>query len=163
MNPTSTVPPRSARGSELPARAVEPAALAVGALAVSFALTLSFALAPPAPPSEAAMLTAYASTHAQEVEVEEDATAEHLVATGAVTRDEYRATAGIETLKASGTNQDWAKLVLLFAGFPMTDTNVTVINRWMRRTTWTNWWNRNNTFNNGWGASAGAEGAPAAT
>ena len=160
MNPTSTVAPtfRERLGASRAGRRTR-GTLAVGALAVSFGLTLSFALAPPAPPSEAAMLTAYAATHAQEVEVEEDATAEHLVATGAVTRDEYRATAGIETLKASGTNQDWAKLVLLFAGFPMTDTNVTVINRWMRQENYVdNWWNRNNPLNNGWGASYGPGG-----
>jgi hypothetical protein len=133
--------------------------LALGALTVAFGLTLSLALAPPAPPSEAAMLTAYADAHAQEVDVAEAATAAHLVATGAVTRDDYDATQGIDSLKAGGTNHDWAKLVLLFAGFPMTDTNVTVITRWMRQENYVDsWWNRNNPLNNGWGASAGAGG-----
>lgn len=133
--------------------------LALGAVAATFGLMISMALAPPVPPSEAAMLNAYAETHAQEVEVEEEATAEHLVATGAVTRDDYDATAGIETFKASGTNHDWAKLVLLFAGFPISDTNVTVITRWMRQENYVDsWWNRNNPLNNGWGASFGPGG-----
>jgi len=159
MTPTPTVTSfRERLGASRAGRRTR-SALAVGAVAATFALMISMALAPPIPPSDAAVLHAYADAHAQEVEVEADATAEHLVATGAVTRDDYDATAGIETLKAGGTNHDWAKLVLLFAGFPMSDTNVTVITRWMRQENYVDsWWNRNNPLNNGWGASAGAGG-----
>ena len=133
--------------------------LAVGAVAAAFALMISMAIAPPIPPSDAAVLSAYAHANAQEVEVEADATAKDLVEAGAVTRDDYEATQGIDSLKASGTNHDWAKLVLLFAGFPMTDTNVTVITRWMRQENYVDsWWNRNNPLNNGWGATYGPGG-----
>lgn len=134
-------------------------ALAIGAVAATFGLMISMALAPPTPPSQAAMLNAYADIHAQELEVEAEGAAEQLVATGVVTRDDYDATQGIETLKAGGTNHDWAKMVLLLAGFPMSDTNVTVITRWMRQENYVDsWWNRNNPLNNGWGASYGPGG-----
>ncbi|AYF97354.1 hypothetical protein [Protaetiibacter intestinalis] len=133
--------------------------LAAGAVAASFALLASLALAPPAPPTEAAVLRAYAAANAQEVDVSAADAAAHLEASGAVTRDEYDATAGIETYKSGGTNHDWAKLVLLFAGFPQTDDSVTVMTRWMRQENGVDdWWNRNNPLNNGWGASAGAGG-----
>ena len=133
--------------------------LAVGAVAATFALMISMALAPPTPPSDAAVLSAYADANAQEVEVEAKAAAEDIVAAGAVTRDDYDATQGIDSLKASGTNHDWAKLVLLFAGFPMSESNVTVITRWMRQENYVDsWWNRNNPLNNGWGATYGPGG-----
>jgi hypothetical protein len=130
-----------------------------GALTVSFAFTASFALAPPAPPSEAAVLAAYATDHAQDLDVAPLESVAHLESTGALTRDDYEASQGIESLIASGTNYDWAKMVLLFAGFPMSDTNVTVITRWMRQENYIDsWWNRNNPLNNGWGASYGPGG-----
>lgn len=133
--------------------------LVFGALAVAFGLTASLALAPPAPASQAAVLAAYADDHAQEVEVSTVESAEHLEATGAVARDEYAATDGEETFISGGTNYDWAKLVLLYAGFPVTDSNVTVIVRWMRQENYIDsWWNRNNPLNNGWGASYGPGG-----
>ena len=134
-------------------------ALVAGASTACFCIVASFALAPPAPPTQAAVLAAYASEHAQDLDVSTLSTVEHLEATGAVARDTYEATEGIESLVASGTNYDWAKLVLLFAGFPMTDANVTVITRWMRQENYTDsWWNRNNPLNNGWGASYGPGG-----
>ncbi|MBN9140978.1 MAG: hypothetical protein J0H23_09155 [Micrococcales bacterium] len=133
--------------------------LVAGSLVATFGLMASFALAPPAPPSEAAALAAYASDHAQEVDVSSYAAVQHLEATGAVTRDEYDATSGEETFIAGGTNYDWAKLVLLYAGFPVSDTNVTVITRWMRQENYIDsWWLRNNPLNNGWGASYGPGG-----
>ncbi|TXK19415.1 hypothetical protein [Homoserinibacter sp. GY 40078] len=130
-----------------------------GALVAAFGMTASLALAPPERPSQASVVHAYAVSHAQEVEVETDEAAEHLEETGAAVRDEFDATTGIETLKAGGTNYDWAKLVLLFAGFPQTDDSVTVITRWMRQENYEDsWWNRNNPLNNGWGASYGPGG-----
>ena len=134
-------------------------ALAVGATAVSFGLTASLALAPPGPPTEAAMLAAYAHDNAQDVDVSTAESAEHLEASGAVTRDSYEATDGEETFISGGTNYDWARLVLLYAGFPVSDSNTTVIVRWMRQENYTDsWWNRNNPLNNGWGASYGPGG-----
>ncbi|NYH00717.1 hypothetical protein BJ979_003342 [Schumannella luteola] len=74
-----------------------------------------------------------------------------------VSRDVVMATAGIDTLKQSGTNADWAKMVLLFGGWQQTDANVTVMLRWMRQENGTdNWWNRNNPLNNGLGSGGGS-------
>lgn len=73
-----------------------------------------------------------------------------------IERPTYSATPGYDTLIASGTNYDWAKLVLLMGEFPMTDSNVTVITRWMRQENFVKtWWNRNNPLNNGWGSGGG--------
>ena len=103
-----------------------------------------------APPSAAEQLDTYIAENAQSI----------IVATGAtspvIERETYTATPGIATLAAGGTNHDWAKLVLLFGKFPMTDTNVTVITRWMRQENGPpDWWNRNNPLNNGWGSGGG--------
>ncbi|PZQ90698.1 MAG: hypothetical protein DI534_05735 [Leifsonia xyli] len=49
--------------------------------------------------------------------------------------------------------------MLLYAGFPVSDSNVVVFVRWMRQENYTDsWWNRNNPLNNGWGASYGPGG-----
>jgi hypothetical protein len=73
-----------------------------------------------------------------------------------VTRDRYAGTPGIQSLAASGTNYDFAKMVLSFAGWPMSDANVTVMVRWMRQENGPNdWWNRNNPLNNGLGSGGG--------
>lgn len=73
-----------------------------------------------------------------------------------VERHDFGATAGYETYIAGGTNHDWAKLVLLKAGFPLTDSNVTVVTRWMRQENYVDaWWTRNNPLNNGWGSGGG--------
>jgi hypothetical protein len=78
------------------------------------------------------------------------------VAKEVVARGGYTATPGIAALVKGGTNADWAKLVLLFGGWPMSDDNVTVILRWMRQENGAdNWWNRNNPLNNGWGSGGG--------
>lgn len=72
---------------------------------------------------------------------------------GELARDSYAATPGVDTLASGGTNYDWAKLVLLDAGFPMTENNITVLTRWMRQENGPdNWFNRNNPLNNGWGS-----------
>ena len=131
--------------------------LMIFAVAASFALTVPFAIAPPAPPTEAAALAAYATENAQDVDVSTAETVAHLEATDALARDDYGASQGLESLIASGTNHDWAKMVCLFAGFPMSDANVTVITRWMRQENYTDsWWNRNNPLNNGYGSGGGA-------
>ena len=45
---------------------------------------------------------------------------------------------------------------MLFAGFPVTDSNVTVLTRWMRQESGADcWFNRNNPLNNGWGSGGG--------
>lgn len=102
-------------------------------------------------PSQAEQLDSYIRDNAQTVSV----SAEASVPT--VARESFSATAGIATLAASGTNHDWATLVLIDAGFPVTDNNVTVLTRWMRQENGTNnWWNRNNPLNNGWGSGGGS-------
>ncbi len=73
-----------------------------------------------------------------------------------VPRDAYAATPGIDSLKASGTNYDFAKLVMLYAGWPQSENNITVFTRWMRQENGVDdWWNRNNPLNNGWGSGGG--------
>jgi hypothetical protein len=114
-------------------------------------LALAVSLAPQPAPTAAEELAAYLDAHAQTFEVPEH------VAPTPVARDTYSATPGIATLAAGGTNHDWAKLVLLFAKFPLTESNVTVMTRWMRQENGTNdWWNRNNPLNNGWGSGGGS-------
>ncbi|MCU1557284.1 MAG: hypothetical protein JWN09_1279 [Microbacteriaceae bacterium] len=124
--------------------------LAVGATLATFSLVAIFALVPPPPPSAAKVLDAYITAHAQKLAVSED------VAVAGVNRDRYSATAGVNTLVASGTNYDWARLVILAGGWPVNDTSVTVLVRWMRQENGAdNWWNRNNPLNNGYGSGGG--------
>jgi hypothetical protein len=125
--------------------------LVIGAAVSAFFLAMVPAFAPPPYPTQAQLLQGYIHTNAQTLRV--SAT----VATTAVPRDTYAATPGIATLAAGGTNYDWAKLVLLSAGLPMTDANVTVFTRWMRQENGADdWWNRNNPLNNGWGSGGGS-------
>ncbi|MEP6477908.1 MAG: hypothetical protein ABJB03_00825 [Rhodoglobus sp.] len=148
MTSDTPVTRRSARRARSPQGAGH--LLAVGAGIVAFALAAVLALAPPPPPSEAEQLQAYIDAHAQKLIVPQD------VASVAIARDAYSATPGVESLVASGTNYDWAKMVLLFGSFPMSDTNVTVLTRWMRQENGPdNWFNRNNPLNNGWGSGGG--------
>jgi hypothetical protein len=101
-------------------------------------------------PSEADKLEAYIAANAQSLVVPKTVT------TPAVARDIYSATPGIATLAASGTNHDWAKLVLISGGWEMSENNVTVILRWMRQENGTaDWWNRNNPLNSGYGSGGG--------
>ncbi len=124
--------------------------LTVGAGIAAFSLTAVYALVPPAPPSAADELAAYIAAHAQTLAVSQT------VAVSGVRRDLYSATAGVNSLVANGTNYDWAKLVLLSGGWPVTDTSVTVLVRWMRQENGAdNWWNRNNPLNNGYGSGGG--------
>ena len=79
------------------------------------------------------------------------------VAAPAISRESYAAATGPQTLIAGGTNHDWAKLVLVEGGWPLTDENVDVMLRWMRQENGVdNWWNRNNPLNNGYGSGGGS-------
>ena len=124
--------------------------LATGASLAALSLAAVIAVAPQPAPSVAAEFKAFLSTHAQTLSVPQT------VATPNVVRDAYSATAGVRTLEAGGTNYDWAKLVLLSAGWPMSEANVTVLTRWMRQENGPDdWFNRNNPLNNGWGSGGG--------
>jgi hypothetical protein len=124
-----------------------PTRVVVGAALTAFSLTAILAVAPPKPANQ---LTAYISAHAQKLKVTASASPT------AVARDDYTTTAGYQTYVQGGTNYDWAKLVLLDGGFPVTDDNVTVFTRWMRQENGANdWWNRNNPLNNGLGSGGG--------
>jgi hypothetical protein len=99
---------------------------------------------------------AEATMHAYTVVTEQGMTVSSTAPTVEVTRAVYDATPGVKTLKKGGTNRDWAKLVLLYGGWELSDNNVTVFMRWMRQENGTNnWWNRNNPMNNGWGSGGG--------
>lgn len=79
------------------------------------------------------------------------------IAAPVVDRESFGATDGIQTLVHIGTNESWAKLVLMFGGWPQTDANVTLMLRWMRQENGPpDWWNRNNPLNNGYGSGGGA-------
>jgi hypothetical protein len=122
----------------------------VGAALASLALMGTFALVPPPPPSAAAQLDAYVRAHPQSLSVSQDA------ATATITRDRYGFAPGTASLASSGSNFDWAKLVLLDGGWPTSDVNATVLTRWMRQENGANdWWNRNNPLNNGLGSGGG--------
>ncbi|MEZ5190236.1 MAG: hypothetical protein R2717_04695 [Schumannella sp.] len=124
---------------------------ALGAAAAAFALVAIASIAPPSRPTGAEELQAYLDEHAQTF-VAETGTAAPALAE----RDDFDATPGIPTLKAEGTNYAWAKMVMLFGGWPITDDNITVFTRWMRQENGPpDWWNRNNPLNNGWGTTGG--------
>lgn len=74
-----------------------------------------------------------------------------------VSREGYASATGPDTLVSSGTNYDWAKLVLVFGDWPVTDENVRLMVEWMREENGPdNWWNRNNPLNNGYGSGGGS-------
>lgn len=122
---------------------------------VATLLTISALVAAPAlaPPPDT-------TAHDLAVSIDENAQSFRVPAAAAVApvaRDSYTSTPGIPTYVAGGTNHDWAALVLLFGGFPVTEGNITVITRWMRQENYVdNWWNRNNPLNNGWGSGGGS-------
>lgn len=122
-------------------------ALVGGGVVLSLVIASAVAIAIP---TQAEQLHSYITDNAQTVSVSA------LASLPLVSRESFTATPGIATLAASGTNHDWATLVLIDAGFPVTDNNVTVLTRWMRQENGTdNWWNRNNPLNNGWGSGGG--------
>lgn len=109
-----------------------------------------FAVAPPSPPTEAELLEAKLAVNAQTLTVSAHADDDQ------VSRDAYSMTAGPAGLAASGTNYDWAALVLVSGRWPTTQANITVFVRWMRQENGAdNWWNRNNPMNNGYGSGGG--------
>lgn len=125
--------------------------IAFGASALAFAFVAITVVAPPAPASAKDLLHAYNDAHAQKV------TVTLATSSATVVRDGYTVMPGIPQLAKHGTNYDWAKIVLLDGGWPVTDKNVTVITRWMRQENGANnWWNRNNPLNNGWGSGGGS-------
>ena len=125
--------------------------LATRAALAAFALAAIGAVAPPAGMTHAQEIKAYDTIHAQKLAVAKTVKVE------AVSRDSYAATAGYQTFINGGTNADWAKLVLLDGGWPVSDNNVTVFLRWMRQENGANnWWNRNNPLNNGFGSGGNA-------
>ena len=127
----------------------------IGAATAVLALgaTVTIAVVPVLPPSSAQELQVFINENAQSLTVSRHAEQ----AAALEQRAGYSATAGIDSLVASGTNHDWAKLVLLFGGWPMSENNVTVITRWMRQENGPeSWYNRNNPLNNGWGSGGGA-------
>jgi hypothetical protein len=124
--------------------------VAVAAAFGSFWLIAILAIAP-SPPSADYELANYIDKHAQSLDVTAAAPA-----LDTVTRDVYAATPGIATLAASGTNHDWARMVMLFGGWPQSDSNITVMLRWMRQENGADsWWTRNNPLNNGYGSGGG--------
>jgi hypothetical protein len=71
-------------------------------------------------------------------------------------RDGFGATPAQYSLMTSGTNHDWAELVLLSGGWPRSEENIKAITRWMRQENGPdNWFNRNNPLNNGYGSGGG--------
>jgi len=122
--------------------------IAVGVVALSLvAVTI---IAVPRGPSADEQLADYIEANAQTLTVSPRASIT------VAPRDAYSATPGIDSLKASGTNYDFAKLVMIYAGWPQSDNNVTVFTRWMRQENGVDdWWNRNNPLNNGWGSGGG--------
>ena len=104
-------------------------------------------------PSNDELMAAYIDENAQSIV---PAAASVVDAAPAIERHDFDATPGFETFIEGGTNHDWSSLVLLMGGFPLTDSNVTVVTRWMRQENYVDsWWNRNNPLNNGWGSGGG--------
>ena len=108
-----------------------------------------------APPSLAELRAEYAADHAQDFVLSSAHAAFAAARAAPPERDPFDATPGPATFIAGGTNHDWAKLVLVYAGWPVTDSNVTVLTRWMRQENGAaNWYNRNNPLNIGMGGFA---------
>ncbi|MCU1551747.1 MAG: hypothetical protein JWR36_2307 [Glaciihabitans sp.] len=144
------VAPRAAQRRDRAPHGVKKSFASVAAL-VAFAMTAIFAVAPPPPPASAYQFEAYVSAHPQSL------TVSTTVAGASLKRDIYSSTPALQALSANATNYDWAKLVLVTGGWPMSHANVTVFVRWMRQENGpNNWWNRNNPLNNGWGSGGGA-------
>jgi hypothetical protein len=134
---------------------MRPSFISVRVAVAAFALIAVPAVAPPPELSAGQLLKLYETAHSQKLSVAGDATEVTL------TKSQYSATAGIQSLANDGTNYDWAKLVMLFGGWPQSDNNVTVLLRWMRQENGAaTWWNRDNPLNNSFGApGAGGTGS----
>lgn len=129
---------------------------------VVFAMSASFALLAGAALAPAALLASTATAVGELAPGPSRGPGQSLSVQGdstplAIDRDDFTYTTGRQSLIAGGTNYDWAKLVLLDAGWPVTDSNVAVMTRWMRRENGPDdWWNRNNPLNNGYGSGGGS-------
>ena len=172
--PTASVPVRTHGRRSAARRAAPPlpvirvpvhhrlaVALSVIALVTGFsivptdaALAASLVVAPTASTGGAGGSGPTASASSQpEQRIDVDAT----IGAPIVSRDEIAATDSVQTLSSNGTNRDWAKLVLIFGGWPQTDANITVMMRWMRQENGPpDWWLRNNPLNNGYGSGGGS-------
>ncbi|MCX7523106.1 hypothetical protein OSC27_12575 [Microbacterium sp. STN6] len=115
----------------------------------ALALVAGFIIAPTGP--------AEASTaRPQQVGPAQAFTVDANVAVVPVSRDDVSATDGVQALAANATNADWAKMVLMYGGWPQSENNVTVMLRWMRQENGPrSWWLRNNPLNNGYGSGGG--------
>jgi hypothetical protein len=130
--------------------------VALVSLAAVAGMLATVALAPLPRPSIALAGTGSTSLSPFHGDVQEYAVPGDLAAAG-VSRESYAAATGPDTLVASGTNYDWAKLVLVFGDWPVTDENVRFMVEWMREENGPdNWWNRNNPLNNGYGSGGGS-------
>jgi hypothetical protein len=117
---------------------------------LAFGFIVVFAIAPPPPPSAADELVAQITAHSQTL------TTSKSITDPTITRDGYTTNPGPQMLAASGTNYDWAKLVMLSGGWPTSTGNITVMVRWMRQENGPpDWFNRNNPLNNGLGSGGG--------
>lgn len=129
---------------------------ALGATAGTVILVTGIIVSPlGAPPSDAELRDEYARVHAQGFEM--SAAVRSFASTSALpaARDAFGSTPGPETYIRGGTNHDWAKLVLVYAGWPVSESNVTVILRWMRQENGPeDWFRRNNPLNIGAGGFA---------
>jgi hypothetical protein len=129
---------------------------AFGLTAGSLILVGCVAMAPlAAPPSIAEQQAEYATEHAQDFVLSSSVAAVAATTAAPAERDAFGATPGPETFIAGGTNHDWASLVLVYAGWPVTESNITVLTRWMRQENGAaDWYNRNNPLNIGMGGFA---------
>jgi hypothetical protein len=134
---------------------MRPSFISLRVAVAAFALIAVPAVAPPPQLSATQLLKLWEASHSQKLTVAGDA------AEVTLTKSQYSATAGIQSLANDGTNYDWAKLVMLFGGWPQSDNNVTVLLRWMRQENGAaTWWNRDNPLNNSFGApGAGGTGS----
>ena len=112
-----------------------------------------------APPSVAAERQAYIHGNAQAFLMATKSPVDEVEAVEAppavAVRDDFGLTPGPETYIAGGTNRDWAALVMVYAGWPASEGNITVMMRWMRQENYEKtWWNRNNPLNIGSGGYA---------
>jgi hypothetical protein len=106
-------------------------------------------------PSLAEIRAEYTRVHAQEFVMSSAVSSAATAAVAPLERDAFGSTPGPETFIQSGTNHDWAKLVLVYAGWPVSDSNVAVITRWMRQENGPDdWFRRNNPLNIGAGGFA---------
>lgn len=130
--------------------------MALAAVVAVGGLLATFAVAPLPRPSVAVAGASATSLSPFHGDVQEFSVPGGVTAAG-VSREGYSAATGPDTLVASGTNYDWAKLVLVFGDWPVTDENVRLMVEWMREENGPdNWWNRNNPLNNGYGSGGGS-------